>query len=315
MPPEFALAKNLINRARSILLATHEDPDGDAVGSMLALKMILEKTGKQATTFFPAGISENLNFLPGADKIIQKLPATQTDLTIGLDYGNYKRLTLDQRFLNEQAFLTIDHHLVGEHIGCRIIEKESSSTAEILYQFFNYLTIEIDQAIATCLLAGIFSDTGGFRFPNTSAQTLKITGELLLKGAPLQKIARLVDAANPDESRNLWIQAFGNMEIDIKNGVAFSVITHKNFSALNHDFSSSAIANLLSSAPEIKYAILCMEKEPGQLECSLRSQQDRGVDVAQIAKRFGGGGHRLAAGFKTDEKPEMIINKIKGLNL
>jgi len=314
MTQQFLQAKKMVDRAQNILLAIHENPDSDAIGSLLAMKIGLDKIGKKTTAFSISEIPASTSFLPKQEQIIHQVNLADFDLIVGLDYGAYQRLGFGDGDLTSRKFLTIDHHLVGEHLGFKIINNKYSSTAEILYEFLPYLNIEVDHEIATCLLAGIYSDTGGFRHPNTSAQTLKIVGELLLKGAPLQKIVKFSDGCNLTENLDTWIEAFKNLKFDIKSGVIFSIVVPKNLASVE-DFSGSSIASLLSNAPEIKLALLCVQKEPNIIECSLRSQKDRGVNVAKIAQLFGGGGHRLAAGFQTDKKPEEIITMIKSLQL
>jgi phosphoesterase RecJ-like protein len=312
MTQQFLQAKKMISQAQNILLAIHENPDSDAIGSLLAMKIGLDKIGKQTTAFSISEIPASTSFLPRQEQIIHQVNLANFDLIIGLDYGAYQRLGLGGENLNSLNFLTIDHHLVGEHLGFKIIDNKYSSVAEILYEFLPYLNVEVDNEIATCLLAGIYSDTGGFRHPNTTAQTLKIVGELLLKGAPLQKIVKFSDDCNLTENLETWIEAFKNLKFDLKSGVIFSLVVPKNLTNVR-GFSGSSIASLLSNAPEIKLALLCIQKEPNIIECSLRSQKDRGVNVAKIAQLFGGGGHRLAAGFQTSTKPEEIINTIKNL--
>jgi len=312
MIQQFLQAEKIISQAQNILLAIHENPDSDAIGSLLAMKIGLDKIGKKTTAFSISEIPISTSFLPKQEQIIHQVNLVDFDLIVGLDYGAYRRLGLDGENLTSLNFLTIDHHLVGEHLGFKIINNKYSSVAEILYEFLPYLNVEVDHEIATCLLAGIYSDTGGFRHPNTSAQTLKIVGELLLKGAPLQKIVKFSDDCNLTENLDTWIEAFKNLKIDLKSGVIFSLVVPKKL-ANGSDFNGSSIASLLSSAPEIKLALLCVQKEPDRIECSLRSQKDRGVNVAKIAQLFGGGGHRLAAGFQTATKPEEIIKTIKNL--
>ncbi len=314
MKNDFAQAQKIIQPAKKVLLATHENPDSDAISSMLAMKIGLEKIGKKVLAFCQEKIPACLNFLPHADEIMHQITPGNADLIIGLDYGNIKRLALGEYSLDKHNFLTIDHHLIGDYQGIIVVDSSCSSTAEIIYGLFLFLKIEVDQEIATCLLTGIYSDTGGFRYSNTSAKTLKTAGELMLKGAPLPKIARLAGASDLTENVGFWIQAFKNVEIDLETGIIFSVVTYENLATLKQNFSNSDIANLFSNVPEVKFALLCAEKEPGRLECSLRSQPGRGVNVAAIAKLFGGGGHKLAAGFETTSSPEKIIDAIKNLS-
>jgi len=312
----FKEAKSLIDAARNILLVTHRDPDGDALGSVLAMKMGLAQMGKKAEIFCRPAISSVYDFLPGIEKIKTELAPpdlAEVDLVIGLDYGSYERTELNGRLENVN-FLTIDHHLSGNHLGLRIIH-DFSSVAEIIYHFLKFLDIPINLKIATCLLTGIYDDTGGFRHPNTKASTLEIAGRLLAKGAPLQKIAKLAKRAELASGLPVWDHIFSFLEIDPANGLIFSLIPHANVLALglNLKISLSAIAGMLSAAPEARLALLLIERAPGIFEGSLRAQKNRGLNVAQIAEVFGGGGHPLAAGFRSAQKPEEIIRIIKKL--
>jgi len=315
MKEKFCEAQKIIIQSKNILLVSHENPDGDAVGSLLAMKIGLNEIGKKTAVFLPSKIPSCLSFLPHAGQIKNEVNLVNTDLIIGLDYGHYNRLGLNGKNITSINFLTIDHHLVGERLGLQIVDNDCSSTAEILYELFPYLDVDVNHEIATCLLTGIYSDTGGFRYPSTSAHTLKIVGELLLKGAPLQKIAKLADDCNILENLDSWTEAFKNLKIDLELGMVFSYVTAKNSPVGEQNSSKSAIASLFCTMPEIKFVVLCTEKEPGHFECSLRSQNNRGVNVGKIAQIFGGGGHRLTAGFYTTARPEEIISTIKNLPL
>jgi len=312
----FLEAEKLIRQAQNILLATHEQADGDAIGSLLALKLGLGKFGKKVEALMPSSTVPQFNFLPGFIDLKTDAAKHNHDLIIGLDYGSPERLGIEQSALENKKFITIDHHLVGRHLGLKIVEKNCSSTSELIYQLLLFLGVPISFEIATCILAGIFSDTAGFRHANTSARTLKIAGELLTRGAPLQKIAKAENSFyfTPAGLKS-WVTAFKNLEVDQQAGMISTLITQKDCPSINGDWKGSAIVSLLSMVPEIKFALLCLEKQPGKIDCSLRSQKDRGFNVAAIAQRFGGGGHKLAAGFQTTDSPQEIVTKIKNLAL
>ena len=311
----FAQAKELIEHSRNILLAAHDEPDSDAVGSLLAMKLGLEKINKKASIYLPDKIPAGLNFLPRLETLKTQPALSADDLVIGLDYGHFQRLKLDETCLKTAKILTIDHHLIGSHLGLKIVENECSSTSELVYQFLMFLGVPITYEIATCLLAGIYSDTGSFRYPNTTARTLKIAGELLAKGAPLQKIVKLSNGDDLSINLYLWIEAFKNLDIDLDSGLVSSLIAYGNLVEAKGNFSGSTIGNFLSAAPEIKLALLCIQKQAGRTDCSLRSQNNRGINVAAIAQQFGGGGHKLAAGFQTADSPQEVVAKIKKLAL
>lgn len=316
MDGKFAVARELIERAQNIILVTHEEPDGDALGSISALKMALERIGKKATAFCSSPIPAVFNFLPQISQIKNRLDLPEADLIVGLDYGSVWRLGLDERYLRQaRNFLTFDHHLIDDQLEFRVIESESSSTCELIYRFLKFFQWQINREIASCLLAGIFDDTGGLRYPNTTAQTLKIIGELLLLGAPLQKISQNLGQSKTDLflGRGLWVRAFEQIQFDRQSGLIFSVIDYQSLSGRENDFRTSGILNFFNAVPGTKAALLLREKSPGCFEGSLRSQPDRGLNVAQIAWAFGGGGHKLAAGFKTKAAVPEIIEKIKNL--
>ncbi len=317
MRTNFPIAQEMILGARHIILSTHEEPDADGIGSMLAMESVLLKLGKLAASFSPLNLPKILNFLPGRERIKQQLSPQdlRADLIIGLDYSNLKRLTVKKNypFLDCQI-LTFDHHLPDNNSsnqGLKIIDANRSSTAEIIYDFINFLEVPIGKEIATCLLAGIIDDTGAFCHSNTTATTLRIAGQLMAKGARWQKILATQKQELPQEKALAINQAFANMEIDKEAGLIFSFINYQLFSQSTDSFKELKIAGLLSNIPEAKIALSLIEKTPGIIDVSLRSQKNRDVNVAKIAQRFGGGGHKLAAGFKSELAKEEIIGRIK----
>jgi len=317
MQIKFPAAQDMILGAHYIILSTHEEPDADGIGSMLAMESALLKLGKQACSFSSFALPKILNFLPGRERIKQQLSHQdlEADLIIGLDYGSLKRLEIkkDHPSLDCQL-LTFDHHLPDNNFadqGLKIIDTNRSSTSEIIYDFINFLGVPIEREMATCLLAGIIYDTGAFCHPNTTATTLKIAGQLMTKGARWQKTLQSQKQGLPQEKALAINQAFANMEINKEVGLVFSFISYKLFSQSINGFKELKIAGLLGNIPEAKIALFLIEKTPGIIDASLRSQKDRGINVAKIAQYFGGGGHRLAAGFKSELTKEEIIKKIK----
>lgn len=316
MIEKFTQAQGLINNAQNILLAAHFEPDADALGSMLALKIGLEKLGKNIQVFCWPAVPANLNFLPHKEHVKTDFSLENIHLIIGLDYGDYKRLGLGSlKDLSQFNFLTLDHHLVGNHLGYCIVEDNFSSTAELVYGLLKFLDLEIDTDMATCLLAGILYDTGKFTHSNTSSQTLKNVSELMHKGAPLVKISRLLFAQRLTDDIGVWQETLDNLSTDQEIGLIFSFIDYARFVELGQDFKASNVINTLLAIPETKFALMMLERTPGLIDCSLRSTKEKGVNVAKIASIFGGGGHYLAAGFSSDKRPPEIIDQIKNLFL
>lgn len=311
MNTQFLAAKKAIDASEKILLVSHNELDGDALGSMLALKFSFEKLGKKADIFCASDIPENLKFLPGVEHIKKSVEPVY-DLLFGVDYGDLKRLegvTLDI------PIITFDHHpLINQAGEIKVVDTNFSSTCEIIYQFLTENELKIDKEIATCLLTGIFTDTWSFRHPNTTAKTLKIVGELLLRGAPLRKIVRLINQEKIDIKSKIWSRALANIKQEQELGFIFCFINFEDMQKFNASLNDLAgLASLLCMVPGTKFSLVLSEVAPEKLDGSFRALPNQGVDVSRLAKAFGGGGHKLSAGFKTKGRPEDIIEKVKKL--
>lgn len=307
----FHKARQMIDNAQHIALSTHEDPDLDGLGSLLALESVLRAMGKNTYAFSIGPVSESLKILPH-QIITNELDPEKIDLVIGLDYGSPQRLEILRCYPEIKAdFLTFDHHAVGEHKGFKIVDAEISSTAEMVHDFLNFIEAPINSSVALCLLAGIVSDTGAFRYANTSAKTLKAAGELMLKGASLAKISQAGQNLNLDEKFSALNEVFDRIQTGARTDLVFAVINNELFNRLSAGLNEIGAASILSAAPEAKIAATLTEKTPGIFDVSLRSQQDRGVDVARLAAAFGGGGHCLASGFRSSDSPEKIVAEIE----
>jgi len=312
MKQVFIEAKKVIDGSKKILLASHLEPDGDALGSMLALKFSFEKLGKKADIFCASNIPENLRFLPGIQHIKKSVEPIY-DLFFGVDYGDLKRLETTLHMASPA--ITFDHHPPINQTGkIKVVDSSFSSTCEIVYQFLAENELKIDKEIATCLLTGIFTDTWSFRHPNTTARTLKVVGELLLKGAHLRKIAGFINQQKIDVKSKIWSRALANIQQDQELGFVFCFINFEDmreFGATSDDL--AGLASLLCMVPRTKISLVLSEVAPERLDGSFRSLPNQGTDVSRLAKALGGGGHKLSAGFKTKGRPEDIIEKVKKL--
>ncbi|OGZ33080.1 MAG: hypothetical protein A2174_00660 [Candidatus Portnoybacteria bacterium RBG_13_41_18] len=311
----FSEAKNLIENSHLILLVSHIEPDGDALGAMLALRNILTNLGKQADVFCHSNYSGGLNFLPGA-QFIKKDINTNYDLVIGLDYGDIKRLeTVAAGLTAPLPDISFDHHPILNQVGkLKIIDTSFSSVCEIIYYFLKYSDFEINKETAICLLTGIFADTWGFRHPNTTARTLEVVGALLLAGASLPKIAKMVNQEKIDVKSKIWSRALADMRFEKENSFVWCFLSFdmmQEFGATTRDL--SGLATLLCTVPLAKFSLVLSEPSPGQLDGSFRALPNADVDVSFFARNFDGGGHKLSAGFKTKGNAEKILKKLKDL--
>ncbi|MBI4709021.1 MAG: DHH family phosphoesterase [Candidatus Portnoybacteria bacterium] len=313
----FLEAKKIIDQSHRILLVSHQDPDGDALGSMLGLGIALKKLGKEADVFCLSEIPASLQFLPNISQIKKEIDADY-DLILGCDYGDCRRLeTIASGACPDLPSITFDHHPLKNQTGrLKMIDSDFSSTCEIIYNFLKDNNLEVDKEIATCLLTGIFTDTWSFRHPTATAKTLKAVAELLSLGASFNKIVKLTYQNHIDIKSKIWSKALAGIRLDKELGLVFYFAKHKDLLESGANLSDlSGLSSLLCTVPGAKFSLLLAEFKPGYFDGSLRSLPDKGVDVSYIARGLGGGGHKLAAGFKFYGKPEEVLGKIKELML
>lgn len=311
---QFKQIDELLSGNRKVLIASHENPDPDAVSSVLAIHNILKREGFESFPYLPNLPPKNLNYLPAFFEIkCQIADNFEPDVLFALDYGDFKRLKLPPL---KAAIITIDHHVQSDQRGeVKILEPEFSSTSEIVYHWFKYKNIKIDKDIATCLLSGIISDSGGFRHVSTSSETLNIVSELLSSGVSLNKITRqTLTFDRPLNFSKIWGQVLSRTTLDQKTNLAYSWLTLDDllkYKATLADF--DGITNLISTSSPVNLGLFLVEYERGRVKGSLRSEPYRGRDVVKIAKALGGGGHSYAAGFQQEGTVEETLKKVINL--
>jgi bifunctional oligoribonuclease and PAP phosphatase NrnA len=302
---EFDQAWNLVMAHDEIFLTTHKSADGDGYGSMLALAKVLERMGKRVHRVIADGAPLSLRFLSPGDVVATQHDFVRKTLVIVLDSSELSRTGFERDIVQARendliTIINIDHHQqVGGSFGdVHLIDPEASSTAEIVYYFLTYNGVEIEMDVASCLLTGIFSDTGSFQHSNTSARVFGIAADLVGKGARLHKISKQMFTSKTLPSMRIWGEALSRVRIADDLGLAVSYLTWddlQKFDATLEDV--SGVVSVINTIPGIKASLLIVEAGDGLLKCSLRSEEGRGVDVSRLARLFGGGGHRLAAGF------------------
>lgn len=302
---EFNTLKYVIQEAEQILLFAHSRPDGDTVGSVLALREYIRTLGKVADVAcfdpypeFLAKLSEEKFELP------EHLDLGKYNLVIACDSVERGFQKIKDKFSDTQVVAILDHHpditLQGD---INIIDSQYSSVCELVYDFFEFNKIEINKKMATFVTLGILSDTGMFQHANTTARVMEIASNLMKKGAP---IARIVDSyfANKNiATLRLWGKAFEKAKINPKNGMIATVLTQKDLDECGAGTEDIAqVAGILNTVPGTKFALILSEREDGIVKGSLRSEEYKGVDVSALAAQFGGGGHKLASGFEVRGK-------------
>lgn len=287
--------------ADRVLIVTHVYPDGDALGSQLALGQVLSAMGKEVILYGEEKISHLYEFLPGGGAIHTTLPeAGEIDCAVALDCGDQLRLGREMdKILAMIPLVVIDHHAGHKNFGTlRWIDPGSAATAEMLYELIAAMGAPLPFDAAYNLYAALVADTGSFKYASTTARTFRVAGELLARGINPEKIAgKLFD--NYSVNRLLLLKTvLDTLELHADNRVALIHVTLPMFAAtgaLPED--TETFINLPRAISTVKVAAFLKETKNGVLGISMRSKGDR-YDVAAIARRFGGGGHRNAAGFK-----------------
>ncbi len=300
---QYKKAIDLIHKSQTIFLTAHPGDDGDDLGSLLAMAEFLRGLGKHPVLAVGGSIHPKLSFLPGISEIMEGFENTQTDLLITFGCSDLKRTGQPILYNIKAPVINFDHHPDNKNFGTvNIVDDTAAAVAQLVYYFLEYAEAEINQKIATCLLTGIFTDTGGFKHANTSAAVLQVAAELLKKGARIERIAMETKGKKRPSTIKAWSKGLENARFDGEKKMVFSVLTEddlKEIGATDDDL--DGFVELLNNMPQAKFALL-LRQDGEVVRGSLRSEPAKKVDVAQIAKSFGGGGHKLAAGFKIKGK-------------
>ncbi len=309
-----------LKNSRTLLLATHINPDGDAIGSLIAMGLALEALGKQVTLHCASPIPAVYRFLPATDTITGEVdPSKDFDTAVILDCGNFKRIGPAFAEIEKiETIINIDHHVTNTGFGgFQIVDTAACATAEILYRLIKRLGIDITPGMATSIYTGILTDTGSFRFSNTNRAAFAICEEMVAIGMDPYKVAQNVYGTYSLGRIKLLNLALDSIELAAGGKVSIMTLTREMLVETGtHSEDIDGLINYARRIEDVKLAVLLQEMENGRrteaesprYHVSLRS--DGAVDVAEIAATFGGGGHKVAAGFNIDAPLEEIRAKI-----
>lgn len=313
---EFQRAASRIADARRILLATHEDPDGDGLSAMLAFGWWLSEINKDAVVYAKGELPVYLRFLPGLEMVKTEVPDGAFDLLIGFDYADFRRLGLDRWLQTQPGLFTItfDHHPGGRQKGdVQIIDPHAASTTVVVYRFFEHVGAAITPAIAACILAGIVVDTGGFAHANANAEAFAIAGEMMLKGANLTKIVQETFRKKDPRAFRLWGEALLRIKVDPVSHAALSWVSSGDLKKYNAKREAMVeFSSVLNTTAGSRCAAFLSQDadDAAHIRGSLRSEEYKDADVSKLAAAFGGGGHKLASGFKIKGEWKEVIGKL-----
>lgn len=301
MIPALDQITETLQEAQTVLVVTHVYPDGDALGSQLALGAILEGFGKKVVLFGEEKVSHLYDFLPGSGTIVTELAGDGAfDCVVALDCGDALRLGREMdRLLEVHPFVVIDHHTGHKDFGdLRWVDPRRGSTGEMVFDLAEAMGAEISYAAAFCLYAAIVSDTGSFKYPSTTARTMRIASELIGMGVEPAKVAgRLYDNYTVNRLELLRC-VLDTLQLHGDGQVAMIHVTREMFEQTGAiEEETENFINFPRALKTAKIAAFLKETRDGRISVSLRSKGKQ-HDVAAVARQFGGGGHRNAAGFK-----------------
>lgn len=306
----------MVKRASCVIIGTHLNPDGDALGSALAVMHYLDGIGVASEVVCHHVAPKTLRFLPGIARLKLRPVEEKHDLGIIVDLDAIDRLGDTEPFFQGCAkTIVIDHHVPHEAPGSlRIVDTGAAATSAILTRLFIALGATITPAMATCLLTGIVTDTGSFRFRNTTPESMVLAAHLLAHGADINQISEEVFQSRPAAAARLLGLVLERMHMEMEDRICWSEIELDDFARIGAtDEDTEGFVNELLSIESVDIAVLARETKPGKIRISLRSR--RNIDVAEVARDFGGGGHKNAAGctLEGEFEPAMsaLVDRLK----
>ena len=287
--------------ATKILIVTHAKSDGDAIGSSLALRILLKELGKEAEVAMMDTPSDTFSFLPYFLKIKEDYRPEQFDMVVMADCGGWSRtgwFNDDELRIDWPKYLVIlDHHHTQQYSpGLVIADENLSSTAQLVYYVFKEWGIAVNSDAANCLMTGLSTDTGSFKHTNTTPEVFRVAADLMEKGANLNKITQHIYLGKSVTSLKLWGRTLDKIQQDRVLGIVVSVITTEDLTECGATLEDlEGVIDLMNTVPDTKATFLLSERGD-TLKGSVRTN-DPDVDVSKLAAIFGGGGHIKAAGF------------------
>lgn len=294
-----------------MLIGTHLNPDGDALGSALALSLYLDHKGVANEVLCQHSAPDNLQFVPHVGRVRQVPSSEKYDLAVVVDLDAVDRLgSVREHFARVPFTIVVDHHVPHEAPGdYRIVDTSAPATAAILTEMFFESRALVTPDMATCLLTGIVTDTGSFRFRNTTPEALMLSARLLELGGDITLISEEVFHRKKLASARLLGHLLEHMRLECDEQVAYGILRDRDFERCGaRDEDTEGFVNELLSVRTVQIAALAREHRPGRVRVSLRSRGS--FDVAAVAREFGGGGHANAAGCSFDGDPEEAMAQL-----
>lgn len=298
-----------VDKAESIVILTHENPDGDAIGSSLALYNALKNYGKKPDIIIPE-FPRTFDFLAGVDEIKKESDVTKYDLAISLDCATIKMLNgFANYFEDAKVKITIDHHNTNTMYGdYNYVSGDAPACAQIVLIALEYFKMEITKDIGTCLLTGIITDTGGFKYSGVTAETFELVAGLLNKGINVSKIYKKVLQTKTRANFELRKIAANRLEFFEDGKIAFTYITKEDEQSVNAENGDhEGIVEIGRDIEGVEVSVFLRQTDKG---CRVSMRSNEYVNVSDVCLLLGGGGHMRAAGCTMQCTIEQAKDKI-----
>lgn len=298
---ELQKLQDYLKRAGRTLIITHANPDGDAIGSSLGLYLGLKSIGINVEVACIDGVPDNFKFIKDSKEMKTSFRLKDYDGIIWVDCGDKKLPKFQDEIpelFDESVFkINIDHHPSNDLFGnINFQHNNVSSACEIVFRLLEALEIKISEDMATALILGLYTDTGGFMHQNTQPSTFKNAADLIQYGADTQKISQEVFKKYEYKTLKLWSKVLKDLYVS-KDEAAIVGVHRNDYESLGCTRNDLAgVIDYINSIEGIKYSVLLSEDDKGNVKASLRTRSED-IDVKEIAEKFGGGGHVKASGF------------------
>jgi phosphoesterase RecJ-like protein len=306
-----------LKNSRRVLVCSHVEPDGDSIGSQLALAELLVSLGKEVRIVNQDPVPQRYRFLDHRSEIRDSLPEDfQPDTAVIVDCPNQERLgKVGNLITNDMVIITIDHHQVQPYPDDpAYVDLQASSTGELISEIIWELKTPIGPQQANRLYAAIFSDTGGFRFPNTTGKSLQVATELVRRGANPHHIAASIYEQRSLASLRLLGCALDKLDIMENGRVTMASLGPEDMKRCQADpGEAEGIVDVLITIKDVLVGVLTRQIPSGMIKVNLRTRGQ--VKANLIAEAFGGGGHTNAAGYRTrstlDQTKKILLDEIR----
>ena len=319
--PDWSGAVTALRQAESVLLIAHVLPDADALGSSLALGMALRSLGKDVTVSVGDPgftVPESLNFLPGLDLVVAPEDVVIPDLVVVCDTSSPERLgVLAESVSAAPVSVAIDHHPTFNGFGTiHVIDPESPATAALVLKLIDMLDVPLNRDIASAIYAGLVTDTGSFKFQSTTSETLRTAARLFDAGIPHSELARKLFDDEPFEALKVLGVALSRAVL-VQGAVAGRGLVYTTVGCDDRgelpELAMERVIESIRRTHEAEVAAVFKQSDTGVWKGSLRSKTD--INVGEIARSLGGGGHKFAAGYTgTTDVDQMVVDLIDALD-